>query len=154
MRIRPLAALSTVALATVQLAGCAGGGGGETPAPTDAASDLCAAAAPSGDASDSVTVEGELGAESTATFDIPLEVTELERTVVDEGSGDPVEAGEFVQYALTAFSAETGEKLGSVGYAESELLPQQISGDNPLGQVIGCASPGSRFAATFPPADL
>lgn len=153
MRIRPLAALSTVALATILLAGCSGGSG-ESPAPTDsAAADLCSAAAPSGAASEAVTVEGEVGAESTATFDFPLEVTELQRTEVVEGEGDPVEAGEFVQYALTAFSAETGEKLGSVGYTEAEILPQQISADNPLGQVIGCAAPGSRFTAAFPATD-
>ena len=153
MRIRPLAALSTVALATLLLAGCAGGGGEATPSPTEASADLCDAAAPSGDASDAVKVEGELGAESTATFATPLEITKLERTVIDEGSGDPVKAGDLVQYALTAFNAETGEKLGSVGYAESELLPQQISADNPLGQVIGCSAPGSRFTAAFPATD-
>jgi peptidylprolyl isomerase len=153
VRIRPLAALSTVALATILLAGCTGGSPEASPSATDAAADLCAAAAPSGKASEAVSVEGDIGAESVATFDTPLEITKLERTVIDKGSGDPAKAGDFVQYALTAFNAETGEKLGSVGYTESELLPQQISADNPLGQVIGCSAPGSRFAATFPATD-
>ena len=59
------------------------------------------------------------------------------RTVIEEGSGDPVEAGELVTYALTAFSADTGEKLGSIGYGEDPVLPAQISPDNPVGQVLG-----------------
>ncbi|HWI31446.1 MAG TPA: FKBP-type peptidyl-prolyl cis-trans isomerase [Microbacterium sp.] len=154
MRIRPLAALSTVALATILLAGCSGGSGGESPAPSDsAAGDLCAAAAPSGAASEAVTVDGEVGTASTAVFDFPLEITELQSTEVAKGEGDPVEAGDFVQYALTAFNAETGEQVGSLGYTAGEILPMQISADSPLGQIFGCAAPGSRFAAAFPGTD-
>ncbi|MFB8147669.1 FKBP-type peptidyl-prolyl cis-trans isomerase [Microbacterium sp. NPDC056003] len=153
MRIRPIAALSVAAFSAVLLAGCASGANpNATPAPSTsgAAADLCAAAAPSGAASDSITVEGEVGEKSTATFSAPLEVEELQSTVVSEGEGDPVAAGDLVTYALTAFSAETGEELGSFGYDDAPVLPQQISGDNPLGQLLGCATPGTRVVAAFP----
>ena len=155
VRLRPLATLSIAAAAVVLLAGCSGAGGdAATPsASASAAADLCSAAAPSGSASDAVTVDGTVGADSTADFAFPLEIPELQRTVVTEGSGDPVESGQLISYALTAFNADTGEKLGSVGYAEGEILPAQITADNPLGQVIGCATPGSRVVATFPPSD-
>ena len=75
------------------------------------------------------------------------------RTVIEEGTGDPVESGELVTYALTAFNAETGEKLGSIGYGEDPVLPVQISPDNPVGQILGCAAPGTRVVVAFPPAD-
>lgn len=151
MRIRPLAALSVAALSAVLLAGCAGAAPEATPSPTGTGTaDLCAAAAPSGAASESITVEGEFGEKSTATFTSPLEVTELQSTVVVEGEGDAVVAGDLVTYALSAFNAETGEELGAFGYADSPVLPQQISPDNPLGQLLGCAAPGTRVVATFP----
>lgn len=151
MRIRPLAALSVAALSAVLLAGCAGAAPEATPSPTGTGTaDLCAAAAPSGAASESITVEGEFGEKSTATFTAPIEVEELQSTVVVEGEGDPVAAGDLVTYALSAFNAETGEELGSFGYADSPVLPQQISPDNPLGQLLGCAAPGTRVVAAFP----
>ncbi|KRA22536.1 peptidylprolyl isomerase [Microbacterium sp. Root61] len=156
MRLRPLATVSIAAAAVLLLAGCSSAATPDasgSPSPSASAVDLCAATAPSGAASESVTVEGEPGTESTATFTAPLDITELERTVISEGTGDPVEAGQLITYALTAFSAETGEKLGAVGYKEGEILPAQISPDNPLGQVIGCSTPGTRLVATFPASD-
>ncbi|MET0674109.1 MAG: FKBP-type peptidyl-prolyl cis-trans isomerase [Microbacterium pygmaeum] len=154
MRIRPIAVLSAAALSAVLLAGCSGGAAPDaSPTSTTPVVDLCSAAAPSGAASDAVTVEGEFGTESTAAFTTPLEIPELQTTVITEGSGDPVEAGQLVTYALTAFSADTGEKLGSLGYGDNPVLPAQISPDNPIGQVLGCATPGTRVVATFPPSD-
>lgn len=154
VRIRPLAALSAVAFSAVLLAGCATSAPEATTSPSAApTADLCEAAAPSGAASEAVTVEGEVGEESVATFDFPLEIPELQTTVIEEGSGDPAEPGQLVTYALTAFSADTGEELGSIGYGEDPVLPAQISPDNPIGQVLGCATPGTRVVATFPPSD-
>ena len=154
MRIRPFAALSAVALSAVLLAGCAGAAPEADPSPTGPpAADLCDAAAPSGAASEAVTVEGEVGEASTATFEFPLEISELQTTVIDDGSGDAVESGQLVSFALTAFSAETGEEIGSIGYGENPVLPAQISPDNPIGQVLGCAAPGTRVVAAFPPSD-
>jgi hypothetical protein len=154
VRIPPIAALSVVALSAVLLAGCTGTTPDAEESPTGPpVVDLCDAAAPSGAASDAVTVDGAVGEESTATFDFPLEIPALQTTVIEEGSGDAVESGELVAFALTAFSAEPGEKLGSVGYGEDPTLPAQISPDNPIGQVLGCASPGARVVAAFPPSD-
>jgi peptidylprolyl isomerase len=154
VRIPPIAALSVVALSAVLLTGCTGTTPDAEESPTGPpVVDLCDAAAPSGAASDAVTVDGAVGEESTATFDFPLEIPALQTTVIEEGSGDAVESGELVAFALTAFSAETGEKLGSVGYGEDPTLPAQISPDNPIGQVLGCASPGARVVAAFPPSD-
>ncbi|WP_243076843.1 FKBP-type peptidyl-prolyl cis-trans isomerase [Microbacterium sp. SS28] len=151
MRTRSLVSLSAVALSVVLLAGCTATPSESegSPEPTASAADLCGAIVPSGAASDAVTVDGEVGTESTATFESPLEVTELQSTTVDEGDGDPAEAGDLVSIALTGFDASTGEKLVAQGF-EDDLLPQQISPESVLGQLLGCPKPGSRYVATIP----
>ncbi|WP_344061332.1 FKBP-type peptidyl-prolyl cis-trans isomerase [Microbacterium pumilum] len=150
MRIRPLAVLSVAALSAVLLAGCASSGSGADPSPSAADVDLCGAVAAPGEASDAVTVDGDVGAPATVTFESPLDVTAIQSTVVTEGEGDPVVAGDLVSYALSAFNGDTGAELGSFGYADSPVLPQQISPESPLGQILGCATPGTRVVATFP----
>jgi FKBP-type peptidyl-prolyl cis-trans isomerase len=151
VRIRPLAAVSVAALSVALLAGCSSTGADPEASPTaSAAADLCESVVDSGAAVESVTVDGEVGEKSTATFDLPLEVDELQSTVIAEGSGDPVASGDLVSYALSAFDATTGEELGSFGYEDTPALPMQISPDNPLGQLLGCATPGTRVVAAFP----
>lgn len=152
MRQRSLAILSTAAVAALALAGCSSEGSPEDAdeqAP-DAAADLCDVAAPSGDAIDSVEVSGDFGSEAEATFDAPLEMSEIERKVVIEGSGDALESGEYVRYAATVFDAETGEKLGTEGYEDGSTLPAAVDAENPFGEFLGCATPGTRVAFTFP----
>lgn len=150
MRNRPLIALSTVAVATMLLAGCAGtegttGDDTETPA-----ADFCSTTVESGNASDGVSVDGEFGAASAATFELGAQVDEAERTVLSEGDGDTIADGDYVQYALSAFDGDTGERLGDAGYVDGELLPAALTADAPLGQLIGCASVGSRLSIVFP----
>ncbi|MDP3952633.1 FKBP-type peptidyl-prolyl cis-trans isomerase [Microbacterium sp.] len=150
MRNRSIIALSTITVATMLLAGCAGtegstGDDAETPA-----ADLCSAAVESGDASDGVSVEGDFGTASTATFELGTKVDAAERTVLSEGDGDTIAEGDDVSYALSAFDGDTGERLGDAGYTEGELLPAALTADAPLGQLIGCASVGSRLSVVFP----
>ncbi|GAA3038039.1 FKBP-type peptidyl-prolyl cis-trans isomerase [Microbacterium dextranolyticum] len=155
MRLRPLAALSAAALSALLLAGCAGGG---TATPSDApqpsasaAVDLCAAQAAAGAASDAVTVTGDIGKPAAGVeFTSPLEVSALQVTQIAGGSGTAVKAGDFVSFGLTAYDASTGQKLGEQGYEPASSLPQQISADNPIGKLFGCAKPGARVVAAFP----
>ncbi|KAA9111102.1 FKBP-type peptidyl-prolyl cis-trans isomerase [Microbacterium rhizomatis] len=153
MRIRPIVTLSVIAAATaLVLSGCSASSTPDSSASPSAtaAADLCAAAAPSGPASESVKVDGAFGTDSAATFSSPLTIDSIQRTVVTEGSGTPIKAGDLVAYGLSAYSADTGEKLGAVGYNPGEVLPAQVSTTSPLGQVLGCATPGTRIVATFP----
>lgn len=152
MRIRPIATLSLVAAAALVLAGCSGGAQPDA-SPSGTPSDLCSAAAPSGAASDAIQVSGAEGQPATATFTTPLEVSDVETTVVSKGTGDPIEAGDYITYGLTAFDTTTGEQLGTLGYGEGELLPQQISPDSVLGEFFGCATVGTRVAAVLPSQD-
>ncbi|MGA7149756.1 MAG: FKBP-type peptidyl-prolyl cis-trans isomerase [Microbacterium sp.] len=150
VRIRPLAALSAAALSAVLLAGCTGQPEPEaTPTNTAAAADLCSVAAPSGPVSDSVTVGGEVGAEATAEFEAPLEITTAERTVAVEGDGDPIADGDSIVYAATIFDASTGEVLEADGY-DSSIPPVSVTVGSGADQFFGCAPIGSRLVMAVP----
>lgn len=151
MRLRPTAALSAAAVSVLLLAGC--GAAEPEPQASGTPADLCSAAADAGPTSDAVVVEGDSGTPSTATFDEPITPEELEVTVVDEGDGDTVEAGEFITYAMTAYNGENGDELASIGFEEGELLPTQMSPESIFGQVFGCAAVGTRVVAAFPESD-
>jgi len=153
LRVRPLALLSTLAVSALLLTGC---GAGSSPEPTSSASadasggDVCEQAVKPGALSDSVKIDGTFGKPSTATFTLKQEVKDLQRTVVSEGDGDEIKNGDFVSYALSAFDTTTGEKLGDLGYADGEILPQNVLANQTLSQVIGCVPIGTRIAAAFP----
>lgn len=146
VRFRPVAVI-TVAAAALVLTGCAGS---PEPAPTGTAASLCDAVAPAGAASDAVEVRGEVGTQPEATFAAPLTVDDVQSTVVVTGSGERVDSGEFVTYAVTAFDAQNGAMVDSAGYGPGEILPSQISPDSVLGRVLGCATVGTRVAAALP----
>jgi len=150
VRKRSLIALSTITAATLLLAGCAGTEGATGEDSDNAATDLCSATVESGSAAEGVTVEGDFGAASTATFELGQQVDEAQRTVISEGDGDTISDGDFVSYALSAFDGDTGERIGDAGYVDGELLPAGLTSDAPLGQLIGCASVGSRLSIVFP----
>lgn len=153
VRTRPIALLSTVAAATLILAGCSGSSEPESTSTEEAATDLCSLAADSGEASDSVTIEGSVGEVSTATFELGQSFDSLQRTVVSEGDGDEIADGDIVSYALSAFDTESGERLGDAGYVEGELLPAQITADSGLAEIMGCATIGSRLSVAYPATD-
>lgn len=152
MRLRPLAALSTVAVSALLLVGCAG-----DPKPADteapAAGDVCAQVASPGAMSDSVKVTGEFGVPAEVAFDKEQKVTGVERTVVTEGEGKAIKEGDYVSYAMSAFDSSTGERIGDLGYTEGEMLPQNALANQALAEVIGCATVGTRVAVALPGVD-
>lgn len=150
VRTRSLIALSTVTAATLLLAGCAGTDGTTGDDADDTAADFCSATIESGDAAEDVTVEGDFGTASTASFEQGQQVDEAQRSVITEGDGDKIAEGDYVSYALSAFDGDSGERLGDAGYTEGELLPVQLTADAPMGQLIGCATVGSRLSIVFP----
>jgi len=153
VRRRSLAILSVTALSALALAGCGSGEASEEADPSaeaTASADLCDAAAPTGDEVKGVEVSGEFGSEAEVSFDTPLEPTEIERNVIIEGEGDEIQAGDYINYAATVFDAETGEKLGAEGYDDLSALPAGVAANNIFGMALGCATPGTRVAFTFP----
>ncbi|MBZ4488535.1 FKBP-type peptidyl-prolyl cis-trans isomerase [Microbacterium sp. cx-55] len=154
MRVRPLVVLSVTAVSLLALAGCSSSGGDSaTPTPTSAAADLCDVAVGGGAASDSIQVSGEVGQAPTVSFTSPLDVTDLESTVITEGTGPAIASGDYINYAVTAYDVSTGAQVDAAGYQSEQILPQQITAGSVLGQVLGCAPIGTRVAATFPASD-
>ena len=153
MRTRSLIALSTVTVATLLLAGCAGTEGSTGEGTDEKTADFCSSTVESGAAAEGVSIEGDFGTASTATFEQGQKVEQAQRSVIAEGDGQEIAEGDYVSYALSAFDGDSGERLGDAGYADGELLPVQLTADAPMGQLIGCATVGSRLSVVFPTTD-
>lgn len=156
MRKRPLIVLSTVAAATLLLAGCAGDAAPEsssTPEPT--ASSECALDAQPGETSDAIVLEGE-GADTTVTIPDDAAFAGVERTVVSEGDGEEIGVNDLVSVQYQIIEAATGEVLDSSERGEDGLLPVLLDTNQsslfvaalecePVGSRIVLALPGSVF---------
>ncbi|MFJ2542077.1 FKBP-type peptidyl-prolyl cis-trans isomerase [Microbacterium sp. NPDC087589] len=134
MRKRPLIVLSTVAAATLLLAGCSGGAAPESTATPDAGSESsCLADIASGAGSDAVSVEGS-GADAKVSVPEGTDLAEAERTVVVEGEGDDVMPGDLVSLRYQLIDATTNEVLSTSERGPDGVLsallavqqPQQI----------------------------
>lgn len=161
MRKRPLIVLSTVAAATLLLAGCSGSASPEPTSTTSSApGSSCLADIKSGAGSDAVTVDGS-GADATVTVPAGTEITEPERSVVSEGDGEDVKAGDFVSLRYQLIDATTNEVLSSSARGEDGVLgallaaqqPQQIS--DPTQSTVftvaaECLPVGSSVVLTLP----
>ncbi|GAA2180271.1 FKBP-type peptidyl-prolyl cis-trans isomerase [Leucobacter tardus] len=131
--------------ATLLLTSCAGGsGGGDN---TDASGEDCA---PSGSASESVTVEGDFGGDLKMTGGTPVESTELERTVLIEGDGDrSPDEGAGVTAALSFFNGRTGDLVEHspagqpIVNSEQQLAPFAY-------EAVRCAVAGQRVVVSLP----
>lgn len=144
-RTAPVALASAAALV---LAGCAGSSepeASETPAAAECMD------VSSGELSDSVTVEGDFGASSTATFTAPLEAEELERTVLIEGDGETTAAGDPINAIISAYSGATGTQLFSqpatITAGDDTVFDAFLAG-------IDCVPTGSRTVVVAPASDV
>ena len=146
MRTRPSALISATVLLACGLTGCTGGPASQGPWAAEPI-DLCAAAAPDGAASKAVSVEGALGSAPTVGFDAPLNVSTLERSLVLEGEGEPIDDRSLVRYAATLVDASTGETIRTEGYDGAPSAPIPATS---IGQYLGCATVGSRVVVATP----
>lgn len=136
------------------VSGCAAGAEGTDGKSAAAVQDGCT---PGGPEVESVVVEGEFGAVPEVTFESPLTVTETQRAVVLEGSGELVENGNelFIDYAL--YNATSGEKIEDSGF--SEASPTVFRLDTAAPALVGvsltaaCSTAGSRVVGLIPAKD-
>lgn len=152
MRKRPLVVLSTIAAATLLLAGCAGGGSPEssaTPEPTAASE--CALDAQPGATSDSVVVDGE-GADATVTVPSDAAFAGVERTVLKEGDGDDVFVNDLVSVDYQIVDAATGQVLDSSARGENGLLPVLLDTNQSslFVAALECVPVGSQVVLALP----
>lgn len=146
--LRRGAPVALAATAALVLAGCAGGSepdATETPAAAECM-DLS-----SGSLSDGVEVTGDFGSAPTATFTIPLEAEELERTIAIEGDGDETVAGDPVNAIVSAFSGTSGEQVFSqpatITVGDDSVFEAFLAG-------IDCVPTGTRTVTVAPASTL
>ncbi|AXL13760.1 hypothetical protein DXT68_06710 [Microbacterium foliorum] len=163
MRKRPLIILSTVAAATLLLAGCSGGADPESTATPDAsAQSSCLADLKSGAGSDAVSVEGS-GADAKVTVPADADLTEAQRSVVVEGDGEDVKPGDLISLRYQLVDAKTNEVLSTSERGPDGVLSALLALQNPQQQMVDptqstvftvaaeCVPIGSSVVLTLPP---
>ena len=136
------AAVITVGL-VVSLSACA---------TSSAPSGSCTTGAKPGDASALITATGDTGSALTVDFPTPLVTSGTEVSTVSEGDGRTIYPGQIADLHVTAANATTGEVL-DVGLEPGDLI-RRTAGEStetsgPFGDLIECATVGSRIAATM-----
>lgn len=152
MRKRPLIVLSTVAAATLMLAGCSGGtapSSSGTPEPS--ASSQCVVNAPAGATSDAVVVEGE-GTDTKVTVPADAPFAGVERTVVSAGDGDDLHVNDLVSVEYQIVDATTNEVLDSSARGEGGVLPVLLDTNQSslFVAALECEPIGSRIVLSIP----
>jgi FKBP-type peptidyl-prolyl cis-trans isomerase len=136
--VRTISALITATALVATLASCSA-------LPGSAGN--CEPAASSGKSSDAVTATGAFGSDPEASFPTPLVASDLEITVLTEGTGDVVAIGDTADVQATLYEGSTGNAVSSSGYdSHSPLRSFAGDEDNFFGKVVACATVGSRLA--------
>jgi len=153
MRMPSVLALLVVPVLAVGLAACSP----ETPAEPDVeGTDTPVACSPNGPISDSIEVAGDFDTEPTATFQAPLSVTAVQRSVLIDGDGAEIQDGAQVNVHFTVYNGQTGAELDSTGYEPSQTLAVTVDEAALLPglvKTLRCATVGSRIVSVVPPAD-
>ncbi len=142
------AALSLLVTAglVASLAGCTAG--------TTGSSDC--AATPSGSVSNAVKVSGDFGTKPDVTINFPTAAPATERTVVINGDGDTVVAGDNVNVDYALFDGETGAELAATEYTEGSTVEFPVDDTQFLVGIVKtleCSTVGSRVVGVIPAAD-
>ncbi|MBX9719146.1 MAG: FKBP-type peptidyl-prolyl cis-trans isomerase [Microbacteriaceae bacterium] len=113
--------------------------------------------APSGAASDAVSVNGAFGSVPSIEFEGPLTSETTERTVLQQGEGDAATNGDTVVIEYTVLNGESGAELATTGFTgeNAERFPIDTESEQLVGfsLLLDCATPGTRLAGVIPPAD-
>jgi peptidylprolyl isomerase len=140
------AALITLGLAALALAGCSAGPSYEGQA--------CSAKPTSSALTNSVTVKGDFGSAPRVTFASPTKVpaSSVDDLITGKGSAITAKNQPFV-IDVALYDAKTGESLGSTGFDGSTQVADITMWDGQLkgiGDALGCAKAGSRLLVGFP----
>jgi hypothetical protein len=133
---RPLTAVIAAVLVSGALAGCTGlpiGGG-------------CEPAFSSGEASDLITANGDIGGSPRVAFPTPLIADDVQRSVTTRGDGEIVEPGAAVKYTVVYYIGATGEALSE----STPVLAAATEATLAIGEALQCATAGSRIVLAGP----
>lgn len=152
MRKLPLIVLSTVATATLLLAGCSDSSApSSTATPESTASNACALDAQPGETSDAIVIEGD-GADTTVTVPADAAFADVERTVVSPGDGDDIVVNDLVSVEYQIVDATTNEVLDSSARGEGGVLPVLLDPNQSslFVAALECEPVGSRVVLSLP----
>lgn len=154
MRLRPFASLSVVAAAALLIAGCSAAAPDTAPEESAPAVEKCEAQLKSGSASDGVEVSGDFAATASVTVPEGFAPTELERSTVIEGDGDPIAQNDVIKAHFTVVDAASGEVQLETTSTEAEGMDTIVNPEQIFGAALECASVGTRTVSVFPPGTL
>lgn len=144
--MRRIPALLTAALVITTLAACSPAADPGASGQPVSGPDGCELRLQPGDASSTVVADGSIGSEPTGEFPTPLIADGVERSVVERGDGDVVQAGDLADIAITAYNGADGEQLAAQGYGADEDLFRDAGADDAIARAILCSEVGSRVA--------
>ncbi len=158
MRIRPFIALSAVAVTGLLLAGCASTPDEPEATSTSAPGADCILDAPAGADSDAIEVSGD-APEFTVTVPEGLAFADIQRTVLNEGSGPELATGDFISGAYTVADGTSGDVLvdsWTLSADDSGFVPMLLDPNSysifvaaleclPLGSTVAMTIPGTAF---------
>ncbi len=116
----------------------------------------CEPVVPTGQAAGYVEATGAFGAQPEVDFPTPLQTDGTQQAVIDAGEGDPIAAGQIVDFQVSLFNGEDGELITASSYDAAEPPLRRTAGSeiDLLAEAVQCAQVGSRIAVTGTIADV
>ncbi len=110
----------------------------------------CAPVVPTSDAAGYVTATGTFGSPPEVSFPTPLQTDGTQQAVLDAGEGDPIAAGQIVDFQVSLFNGDDGELITASAYDANEAPLRRTAGSDIdlLAEAVQCALVGSRIAVT------
>lgn len=147
--------LLTAALVVAGLAACSSSAPAPSASSTPAA-DACQNVK-AGASSESVKVSGAFGATPKVTIPTPLKTSDIERSIVIDGSGAKTAVGDTIDIALAAYNGTTGKELTPAAGFDGQA-PQTVQVDEKtfvpgLVRAVECLPVKSRVVLTAPAKD-
>lgn len=142
--MRTTIALTAAAALLMSLAACS----------TSAPSGDCEPRASSGNASATVTADGEFGADPKANFPTPLVPEGVQVSTLEVGEGETVYPGQYATVAMTFLDGTTGESLGQNYDETTPIVIRSGEGASKIGFAVECQTVGSRVVVSMAGEDL
>lgn len=110
----------------------------------------CAPVVPAGEAAGYVDATGALGSPPDVDFPTPLTTDGAKQAVIDAGEGEPIEAGQIVDFQVSLFNGTDGELITASAYDDEAAPLRRTAGSETdlLSEALQCALIGSRIAVT------
>ena len=133
-----------------------GGGVGIVAVSAVNAGEECAPPLSSGTTSNLVSVSGEGNGVPEVSFPTPLVTDGRQLTVLTEGSGQPAQAGGFVDFDVSVFVGSDEAFLTASSYQEGNPVRRPVAGIVPefFGEVLECQKPGATVVVTSTVGDV